>query len=650
MPVATHTDWTTANQRYLAARVQAVRRALERHAGLVVEEGPDVEEEAAWARAELPAPAAMDRLAAAFGLTAFEQDVMVLCAGVELDAGLGPVVAAAQGDARHGRPTFGLALAALPDAHWSALSPMGPLRRWRLIELGPGEVLTTAVLRIDERVLHHLAGVSQLDERLHGLAVPIQPPDLLSPSHAAVAARVAALWSQPHGDGHPAILLCGKDPAARRAIAAAAAAEADAGALAMHAADLPAPPADRDGLARIWEREAVLSGSVLVLEADEGTPEDRRRVLLSFLEAVHAPTVVSTADPIRSGVRPFVRIDVGTPTAEERAALWRALLGGHDDLQPEIDRVVGQFDLGVQGMRAATAEATSPVERSRPEGTLWSACRVQARPRLDDLAHRITPGARWDDLVLPESQRLTLREMAAHVRHRRTVYEEWGFAARSGRGLGVSALFSGSSGTGKTMAAEVLAAELDLDLYLIDLSSVVDKYIGETEKNLRRLFDAAEEGGAILLFDEADALFGRRSEVKDSHDRYANIEVSYLLQRMESYRGLAILTTNLKTAMDPAFLRRIRFIVNFPFPDPAAREAIWRRIFPEATPTEGLKPDLLARLNVSGGNIRNIAMNAAFLAAQEGVAVGMGHLLRAARGEYAKIDRQLTDAEVAGWT
>jgi hypothetical protein len=650
MPVATHADWTTANQRYLAARVQAVRRALEQHAGLVIERGPDVEEEAARARAELPAPAALDRLAAAFGLTGFEQDVLVLCAGVELDAGLGAVVAAAHGDARHGRPTFGLALAALPDAHWSALSPIGPLRRWRLIELGPGEVLTAAALRIDERVLHHLAGVPHLDERLHGLVVPIEPPDLLSPSQAAVAARVAALWRQPHVEGHLTVQLCGKDPAARRAIAATAAAEADAGALSMHVADLPTPATDRDGLARIWEREAVLSGSVLVLEGDEPATEDRRHVLLSFLEAVHAPTVVSTTDPIRSRARPFARIDVEAPTAQERAALWRALLDGEDDLQPEIDRVVRQFDLGIQGMRAAAAEATSAVEHSRPESSLWWACRVQARPRLDDLAHRITPAARWDDLVLPEPQRLTLREVAAHVRHRRTVYEEWGFATKSSRGLGVSALFSGSSGTGKTMAAEVLASELDLDLYLIDLSSVVDKYIGETEKNLRRLFDAAEEGGAILLFDEADALFGRRSEVKDSHDRYANIEVSYLLQRMESYRGLAILTTNLKTAMDPAFLRRIRFIVNFPFPDAVAREAIWRRIFPEVTPTDGLKPELLARLNVSGGNIRNIAMNAAFLAAEEGTAVRMGHVLRTARGEYAKIERPLTDAEVAGWT
>jgi SpoVK/Ycf46/Vps4 family AAA+-type ATPase len=200
------------------------------------------------------------------------------------------------------------------------------------------------------------------------------------------------------------------------------------------------------------------------------------------------------------------------------------------------------------------------------------------------------------------------------------------------------------------MAAEVLAAELDLDLYRIDLSRVVSKYIGETEKNLSRIFDAAEEGGAILLFDEADALFGKRSEVKDSHDRYANIEVSYLLQRMEAYRGLAILTTNLKSSLDDAFLRRLRFVITFPFPSVIQRAHIWRRIFPAEAPTRGLDVDKLARLNVAGGNIRNIALGAAFLAAGDGGAVGMEHVLRAARSEYAKLERPLTDAEIRGWT
>jgi SpoVK/Ycf46/Vps4 family AAA+-type ATPase len=235
------------------------------------------------------------------------------------------------------------------------------------------------------------------------------------------------------------------------------------------------------------------------------------------------------------------------------------------------------------------------------------------------------------------------------VRQRQRVYEAWGFAAKSARGLGISALFSGPSGTGKTMAAEVLAQELDLDLYRIDLSSVVSKYIGETEKNLRRVFDAAEMGGAILLFDEADALFGKRSEVKDSHDRYANIEVSYLLQRMEAYRGLAILTTNLKNALDPAFLRRIRFVLQFPFPDAEQRGQIWKRIFPADTPTLALDMTKLAHLNVAGGNIRNIALNAAFLAADAGEPVQMQHLLHAARSEYAKLEKSLTEGEIKGW-
>ena len=213
----------------------------------------------------------------------------------------------------------------------------------------------------------------------------------------------------------------------------------------------------------------------------------------------------------------------------------------------------------------------------------------------------------------------------------------------------VSALFAGASGTGKTMAAEVLANELWLDVYRIDLSQVVSKYIGETEKNLRRVFDAAEEGGAVLLFDEADALFGKRSEVKDSHDRYANIEISYLLQRMEAYRGLAILTTNMRTAFDPAFLRRIRFAVQFPFPDAQQRTEIWRRIFPQNMPTGDLDVEKLSRLSVSGGTIRNIALNAAFLAADTQAPVCMAHLLQAARQEYLKLEKPMAASETGGW-
>jgi SpoVK/Ycf46/Vps4 family AAA+-type ATPase len=265
------------------------------------------------------------------------------------------------------------------------------------------------------------------------------------------------------------------------------------------------------------------------------------------------------------------------------------------------------------------------------------------------MAERIIPSATWDDLILPEPQVEMLHQLVSQSRHRMVVYENWGFADKGRRGLGLCALFSGPSGTGKTLAAEVLAHELKLDLYRIDLSAVVSKYIGETEKNLKQVFDAAECGGVILLFDEADALFGKRAEVKDSHDRYANIEVGYLLQRMESFQGLAILTTNFKSSLDKAFQRRLRFAVEFPFPDAAHRRAIWERVFPTQTPTYELRPERLAALNVSGGNIRNIALNAAFLAAEERQPVGMAHILKAAQMEAIKIERPIADTEVRGW-
>jgi SpoVK/Ycf46/Vps4 family AAA+-type ATPase len=375
--------------------------------------------------------------------------------------------------------------------------------------------------------------------------------------------------------------------------------------------------------------------------------------------------MVAGREPLHLTRRSTLRLDVPKPTPAEQRQLWQSALGeGSIDLNGHLDRLVSQFNLGAAAIQAAgaalqtqagldsAANLTLDTAANPQDGvfkSLWDTCRMQARTRLDDLAQRIPAIASWEELVLPDAQRQTLREIVAQVRQRTTVYETWEFALRGANGLGISALFAGTSGTGKTMAAEVLAHALQLDLYRIDLSQVVSKYIGETEKNLRRVFAAAEAGGAILLFDEADALFGKRSEVKDSHDRYANIEVSYLLQRMEAYRGLAILTTNLRNAIDPAFLRRIRFVVQFPFPDWEQRREIWQRIFPKKLPTEGLNLDRLAQLNIPGGNIRNIALNAAFLAADAGEPVRMEHLLQATRSEYIKLEKTLTDAEVGGW-
>jgi SpoVK/Ycf46/Vps4 family AAA+-type ATPase len=352
-------------------------------------------------------------------------------------------------------------------------------------------------------------------------------------------------------------------------------------------------------------------------------------------------------EPIRLN-RPFVRFDFDKPAPAEQRRVWEIALGAAAfGLNGTIDSLAEQFRLSTKTIFNTSALVTAN-DGFRP-GELWSTCRSLARPKLEDLAERIVPSAAWDDLVLPEPQKQILRQIAGHVRYRLKVYETWGFAAKGRRGLGVSALFAGQSGTGKTMAAEVLAGDLGLDLYRIDLSAVVSKYIGETEKNLKQVFDAAEEGGVLLLFDEADALFGKRSEVKDSHDRYANIEVAYLLQRMETYQGLAILTTNLKSSLDQAFQRRLRFTVTFPFPDAALREAIWQRIFPKETPRIGLDYTRLAQLNVAGGNIRNIALNAAFIAAEAGKRVRMDHVLEATRLEAQKIERPLAESETRGW-
>jgi AAA+ superfamily predicted ATPase len=421
---------------------------------------------------------------------------------------------------------------------------------------------------------------------------------------------------------------------------------------AIHAYALPAHPAELDAFIRLWQREAVLGGFGLLIDCHDADDNDaaRQNAVARILEGLRGVVLLSGRGRRWVLQRPMLTLDVDKPTAQEQRALWKNFLGDRAaSLNGELEILGAHFNFDAGTIRAVCAGAPGDVDQHSPGDALWEKCRAQARPQLDDLAQRIMPAARWDDLVLPEAQKQILREIAIHVRRRGKVYEEWGFAAAGGRGLGISALFAGPSGTGKTMAGEVLANELVLDLYRIDLSQVVSKYIGETEKNLRRVFDAADEGGAILLFDEADALFGKRSEVKDSHDRYANIEVSYLLQRMEAYRGLAILTTNLKSALDSAFLRRLRFIVRFPFPDATQREEIWRHVFPAATPTESLDFVRLARLAVSGGDIRNIALNAAFFAAETDQPVRMSHLLKAAKNECQKLERPINEGEIGGW-
>lgn len=652
-------NWQADNQRYLMAELQRIGWALQQHVQSNSSQLPQYLPEPSPERPCHTPPFALEQLCQTFGLSEFEQDILLLCAGTELDTTLRGLCAQAQPDLKHGSPTFSLAGLILNQCHWTAFTPHAPLRRWQMVEMGASTTAMTAPLRIDERILHYLMGISQVDQRLTSLLKPLYPSDFLVASHQQCIEEIKTTWSQSAAFGkRPILQLCGAGNTNKQSIAAFACDQLGRSLYALSSHAIPLNSPDLHQLIQLWEREAALSPVALLLELDEmHEPEAARHSAIAFLiESVTSPVIVSSRDR-RSFNHPVVTLEVENPTTHEQLQLWQHALGDGTDSNSIAETLVAQFNLSPVAIQTASLRALSHQNDwlktaqmdSVLQTRLWEICRTQARPQLDELAQRIDPGEQWDDLVLPELQKQILREITAQVQQRSKVYEQWGFAQKGRRGLGISALFSGLSGTGKTMAAGILSQELRLDLYRIDLSSVVSKYIGETEKNLRRVFDAAEAGGVILLFDEADALFGKRSEVKDSHDRYANMEVSYLLQRMEAYRGLAILTTNLKDAIDPAFMRRIRFIVKFPFPEYGDRIQIWQRIFPAETPIQSLNYKKLARLNIAGGNIRNIAMNAAFLAAHENQPVRMVHLLKASQNEYLKLERTMTEAEMKGW-
>ncbi len=692
MIVSPLNHWLDTNQHYLMAALAEVRQILRRAVSQQERGETLTSTELEAMAAGMQIPPALETLCQIFGLSPFERQVLLLCAGVELDGEIASLCAQIQGDNRRNYATFSVALAVLPEPNWSAIYPASPLRHWRLVEVGNSDGITRSHLRIDERVLHYLTGGRDLDERLVGLLKPIPVASQLVLSHRALAERLVTTWSRQGGTALTVLQLCGKEGGDQRAIASVACNLLGINLYLMSAQVVPLDAREQEAMMRLWEREAALTNSALMLDCRELNTNDaaREHAIERLITGLRVRLIVASRERRSWGERPTLTIDVQPPTTEEQYSLWQKNLGTEvESLNGAVSALVSQYNLSAPTIHAVCAEALGELaakeqgsnpplipprgERAGEQGSeisiqhqipsnppyqggdskiqnlLWDLCRTQSRPRLEDLAQRIEPAATWKDLVLPQMQQQLLREIAVHVQQRLTVYEDWGFASKGARGLGISALFSGLSGTGKTMAAEVLANELRLDLYRIDLSSVVSKYIGETEKNLRWVFDAAEQGGAILLFDEADALFGKRSEVKDSHDRYANIEVSYLLQRMEAYRGLAILTTNLKNALDTAFMRRLRFIVQFPFPDAAQRAEIWRRIFPADTPTEGLDVEKLARLNIAGGNIRNMALYAAFLAAEAKESVKMPHLLRAAQVEFAKFEKSLTEAEVRGW-
>jgi SpoVK/Ycf46/Vps4 family AAA+-type ATPase len=628
----------------------------------------------------------LDALARHFDLSPFDIDTLLICLAPEIDLRYERLYAYLQDDITRKRPSVDLVLNLLSPsfeakvASRQRFAPQAPLVKHGLLSLfdDPSQQqppLLGKYLKVDERIVSYLLESDEMDVRLLPYARSVVPrariDDLLLP--ADLKRRLVSLtrdqsqsmvfyFQGPYGVGKQsaAEALCRE--LGRRLLVVD-------GERLINAEDVAFETA-----VRLILREALLQDAAVYWDGFDSLLADERLawriVLLRALEEQPGLAILAgdsawePTDVFRT--RPFVRVEFPRPAYRERLSLWQVSLDGAtpEDGAAHLQALATKFRFSGGQIRDAAATARNLARWRDPDGgrvtaaDLHTACRLQSNRKLATLARKITPHYTWGDIVLPPDRLQQLREICNQLKYRARVYDEWGFDRKLSLGKGLNVLFAGPSGTGKTMAAEIMAGELGLDLYKIDLATVVSKYIGETEKNLARIFGEAETSNAILFFDEADALFGKRSEVRDSHDRYANIEISYLLQRMEEYDGVAILATNLHKNMDEAFVRRMHFTVEFPFPDQTNRLRIWEKIWPAEMPqAPGLDLDFMARrFEITGGNIRNIALAAAFLAADEcaahpsegdrrGQVVGMSHLIRATQREYQKMGKVVVDGE-----
>jgi AAA+ superfamily predicted ATPase len=548
------------------------------------------------------------------------------------------------------------------------LAPDGRMLSLRLIEpVGGRQRYEEAPyllrsLRVNPRVIELAHGLARLDGEVSRVAELVPDPpaadDLLLPDQ--LKRNVSALLhprAPSRGDeGSPIVVLAGPEGSGRKSLAFGAAADHGRPVLHIRCGELGGwDLGELSRLARAVVREALLFAAIPLFEnidllaphAETNRP-DRVRPFEGALGGFPGPVVATCAPrdsrPVTLG-RGLLMIDVPVPLEAVRALLWRRALDGTAAPSLDFDGVAARYPItGGILFRAAASAQSLAAARARAGGEpgvddrdIHDGLRGTLDVKLSGLGRRITWRQGWDDLILPDDSLEEVREFIARVKHKRRVYDDWGFSRKMAKGLGLSALFSGEPGTGKTMVAGLIATDLALDLYQIDLSRIVSKYVGETEKNLAELFDAAEAGHAILLFDEADSLFAKRTEVKSSVDRYANLEVNYLLQRMEAFGGITILTTNMDSAIDEAFKRRISFKVNFPFPEPEDRKKLWQVMLPnEADVGTDIDFEFLSnKYEMSGGYIRNAVLRAAFLAADDQTPIQMRHMMRAANLEYS---------------
>lgn len=620
----------------------------------------------------LPLP----QLGSLFGLSRFELETVIVCLAPELHRKYDRLYAYLQDDITRKRPSIDLVLDLLCESEsdkWRAravFSARGALMRAGILEPVPdahspsGSSGLAQFLELDARVLRFILGHNELDGRLLGSVRILAAADpaadvLVEPRTRQQLSRLICRHAARDGEPRKLVVsLHGPYGVEQEPLARSLCGELRMPLVCVDMPLLMAAGGDPAASVQLALREGLFfQGALFLDQVDVLFDEDASSralvkrlanavaeygwlVFLAGKERWPCPEVFHNAV--------FQEVELPVPDVPLRAAAWRQVLErgvpGADAGWPRS--LAARFRLTPGQIRDAAALAGNAQAMSRDAtdltlGDFHAACRAQSNRRLAELAVKIEPRCAWSDLILPHEKLVHLKEICSQVRQRALVFEEWGFERKLSRGKGLSALFFGPPGTGKTMAAEVIAHDLELDLYEVDLSGVVSKYIGETEKNLSRIFREAETSNAILFFDEADALFGKRTEVSDAHDRYANIETSYLLQKMEEYEGLVLLATNLRENMDEAFTRRIRFVIEFPFPDAHDRRAIWRGHFPPEAPVgASIDFDLLAsRLPLTGGNIKNIVLNAAFLAAENGGVIEMEHVVRGSRREFEKIGK-----------
>ncbi len=653
-------DGGDASIRRLEAAARNLRESIDSATARSRQDGP-----------RLPLP----YLTRLFQLTRAEEQCLLICLAPEIDRKYDKIFGYLHDDVTRKRPSVELVLELTCATRRESLDtrsifdPMAPLLRYRLVrfvETAEGPLpLRARALALDDRIAGFLLGNRLLDpliaDQVNWLE-PGQSTGLASGDSSGFEKMRESLraYFEPSGEARSNIALHVRGPYGSGRLARAAAISEELGLplLRVNADDLP-PGAQRDDVLWRAARESLLWPAILCVEGFDSLLADdaeARRSLRALLEGIQLFSRCSMLIGERSwhprrqlGEVVFVELDGDSLDEATLADFWAEHAGTvHSSIrEADLRSLAGRFRFTPgqvhDAMRAARDRATwrAPHEVTVGEGDIHHACRSLSSTALAGLARKVEPRYRWEDIVLPDHQMAQLKSIADQVRNHHIVFGDWGFGRKLSYGKGLSALFAGPSGTGKTMAAEVVASDLGLELYKIDLSQVVSKYIGETEKNLDRVFTAAESASAILFFDEADALFGKRSEVRDSHDRYANVEISYLLQKMEEYEGVAILATNLRRHMDDAFLRRLQFVIEFPFPSCEYREAIWRVTLPPEVPLDGeLDLGELARdVRLSGGNIKNIALAAAYFAAADGGAVSMSHIRDASRREYEKLGR-----------